>query len=85
MLDSACSSTLYAVEHAYRAIRDGYCDSAIVGGSTLCLHPYITLLFCRLGVLSRDGICKPFDRDGMYPLTIQCYILTLFSHWTLLF
>ncbi|KOB74668.1 Uncharacterized protein OBRU01_08713, partial [Operophtera brumata] len=28
-VDSACSSSLYALEHAFRAIRDGHCDAAI--------------------------------------------------------
>ncbi|XP_077295534.1 fatty acid synthase-like [Arctopsyche grandis] len=63
-VDSACSSSMYAVEHAYRAIRDGHCDSAIVGGSNLCLHPYVSLLFSRLGVLSREGRCRSFDNDA---------------------
>jgi fatty acid synthase len=72
MLDSACSSSLYAVEHAYKAIQDGQCDSAIVGGSNLCLHPYISLMFTRLGVLSLDGLSKVFDRDGMHFLYIFC-------------
>ncbi|CAG9791214.1 unnamed protein product [Diatraea saccharalis] len=60
-VDSACSSSLYAIEHAFRAIRDGHCDAAIVGGSNLCLHPYVSLQFSRLGVLSPDGRCKSFD------------------------
>ncbi|CAK1589941.1 unnamed protein product [Parnassius mnemosyne] len=60
-VDSACSSSLYALEHAFRAIRDGHCDAAIVGGSNLCLHPYVSLQFSRLGVLSADGRCKSFD------------------------
>ncbi|XP_077296458.1 fatty acid synthase-like [Arctopsyche grandis] len=63
-VDSACSSSLYAVEHAFRAIRDGHCDSAIVGGANLCLHPYVSLQFSRLGVLSPEGKCKSFDKDA---------------------
>ncbi|CAH2232242.1 jg2964 [Pararge aegeria aegeria] len=63
-VDSACSSSLYALEHAFRAIRDGHCDSAIVGGSNLCLHPYVSLQFSRLGVLSPDGKCKSFDNKA---------------------
>ncbi|XP_077295535.1 fatty acid synthase-like [Arctopsyche grandis] len=63
-VDSACSSSLYAVEHAYQAIRDGHCDSAIVGGSNLCLHPLVSLQFSRLGVLSPEGRCKSFDNDA---------------------
>ncbi|CAH0385876.1 unnamed protein product [Bemisia tabaci] len=60
-VDSACSSSLYALEHAYKSIRDGHCDAAIVGGCNLCLHPYVSLQFARLGVLSADGRCKSFD------------------------
>lgn len=46
-IDTACSSSLYALEHAFRAIRDGQCDSAIVGGSNLCLLPHASLQFSR--------------------------------------
>lgn len=63
-VDSACSSSLYALEHAYKSIRDGHCDAAIVGGCNLCLHPYVSLQFARLGVLSQDGRCKSFDEGG---------------------
>ncbi|NP_001037478.1 p270 [Bombyx mori] len=63
-VDSACSSSLYALEHAFRAIRDGHCDAAIVGGSNLCLHPFVSLQFSRLGVLSPDGKCKSFDNSA---------------------
>ncbi|EZA57700.1 Fatty acid synthase [Ooceraea biroi] len=63
-LDSACSSSLYALENAYRSILDGQCDSAIVGGSNLCLHPYVSLQYSRLGVLSSDGTCKCFDASA---------------------
>lgn len=51
-LDSACSSSLLALEHAFRAMQDGQCDAAIVGGSNLCLHPYVSLQFHRLGIIS---------------------------------
>ncbi|XP_023313670.1 fatty acid synthase-like [Trichogramma pretiosum] len=63
-VDTACSSSLFALEHAYRSIRDGLCDAAIVGGANLCLHPYVSLQFSRLGVLSPDGRCKSFDESA---------------------
>jgi len=80
-VDTACSSSMYAVENAYRAMREGLCDSAIVGGSNLCLHPYISHSFFRLGVLSRHGICRPFDRDGMHLMSVRCdmYILIIMN------
>ena len=80
-VDTACSSSMFAMENAYRAMRDGLCDSAIVGGSHLCLHPYISLNFFRLGVLSRHGICRSFDRDGMHLMSVRCdmYILIIMN------
>ena len=78
-LDAACSSSMYAIEHAYRAMRGGLCDSAIVGGSNVCLHPYMSLNFSRLGVLSLQGICRSFDRDGKHLSSVRCdmYILII--------
>ncbi|KAF4517409.1 hypothetical protein B566_EDAN005018 [Ephemera danica] len=60
-VDSACSSSMYALDHALRAMRTGQCEAALVGGVNLTLHPYLTMQFARLGVLSRDGKCKSFD------------------------
>ncbi|XP_014475316.1 PREDICTED: fatty acid synthase-like [Dinoponera quadriceps] len=60
-LDTACSSTHHAMAEAYRMIRSGKCDAAIVGGTNMCLHPNISLQFFQLDVLSSDGYCKPFD------------------------
>lgn len=45
--DTACSSSLYAFENAYKALREGLCDQAIVGGANLCLHPFVSLQFAR--------------------------------------
>ncbi|XP_076644466.1 fatty acid synthase [Halictus rubicundus] len=60
-IDTACSSSLVALDQAYRLIQTGVCDQVIVGGSNLCLHPYVSLQFARLGVLSTDCRCKSFD------------------------
>jgi acyl transferase domain-containing protein len=78
-LDTACSSSMFAIEQAYRAMNDGLCDSAIVGGSNLCLLPYVSLRFFRLGVLGFQGACRAFDRDGMQLLSVRCdmYILII--------
>jgi fatty acid synthase len=71
-IDTACSSSMYALEHAYRAMKNGQCDSAIVAGSNLCLHPLASLRFFRAGVLSQQGICRTFDRDGMDHSSVKC-------------
>lgn len=46
-LDAACGSSFYAFENAYRAIRLGHIDNAIVGGTHLCLHPLTTIQLLR--------------------------------------
>lgn len=47
MIDTACSSSMYALDCAFKAIRNGDCDAAIVGGCNLLLNPYSTLQFAR--------------------------------------
>lgn len=47
LIDTACSSSMYALDAAFSAIRNGECDAALVGGSNLLLHPYTTLQFAR--------------------------------------
>ncbi|KFB44202.1 fatty acid synthase S-acetyltransferase [Anopheles sinensis] len=63
-LDTACSSSMYALDRACKAIRQGQCDAALVAGTNLTLHPYITLQFALLGVLAADGFCRPFDKNA---------------------
>ncbi|XP_031639213.1 fatty acid synthase-like, partial [Contarinia nasturtii] len=64
-VDTACSSSMYALDQAFTAMRTGQCDNALVCGSNLLLHPYTTISFYRLGVISKDGSCRPFDEDGV--------------------
>ncbi|KAF7409641.1 hypothetical protein HZH68_004022 [Vespula germanica] len=63
-IDIRCSSTLYAMDQAYRSIRSGQSHYAIVSRSNLCLHPYTSQHFIRLRVLNQDGRCKVFDEDA---------------------
>jgi fatty acid synthase len=76
-IDTACSSSMSAVENAYRAMKDGLCDSAIVGGCNLCVHPYLSFNFFRLGILSPQGACRSFDRDGMHLSSVRSNITFL--------
>ncbi|XP_053692477.1 fatty acid synthase-like [Sabethes cyaneus] len=64
IVDTACSSSMYALDVARRSILSGECDAAIVAGSNLCMHPYISYQFALLGVLAKDGVCRPFDVDA---------------------
>lgn len=61
-LDSACASSLYALAQALNDIKEGRCDSAIVGTSNLILKPSKTVQLSKLNVLSDDGACKTFDK-----------------------
>ena len=61
VIDTACSSSLMAVHTAVRALRDGSCDQALVGGVNLICHATNTLSYDKAGMLSEDGTCYTFD------------------------
>ncbi|XP_070515445.1 fatty acid synthase-like isoform X3 [Cardiocondyla obscurior] len=63
-IDTACSSSGHAIVKAYEMIKSGDCDAAIIATATLNFHPQVQFLFHKLGVLSTDGYCKPFDEEG---------------------
>ncbi len=60
-VDTACSSSLTAAHLACHALRSGETDLAIAGGVSLMLSPVITVNFCKIGALSRDGRSKFLD------------------------
>ncbi|XP_039303434.1 fatty acid synthase-like [Solenopsis invicta] len=60
-IDTACSSSFYALAAGYDYIVSGTCEDAIIGSANICFNPWLTLQFLRLGVLSFDGHCRPFD------------------------
>jgi fatty acid synthase len=62
--DTACSSSIVALDAAVCAMRRGECDSALVLGSTLILTPHTTLQFQKLSMLAKDSKCKTFDTSG---------------------
>ncbi len=61
---SACSSSLLAVHSAAQAIRAGECDLALAGGMDI-EHPQpMSYLRQDGGILSADGVCRPFDEEA---------------------
>lgn len=48
-IDTACSSSQYAMIAAYDKIRSGECNAAIVIGANICLHPNVVFQFYKLG------------------------------------
>lgn len=63
-IDTACSSSMFALAQAVAAMRAGHCDAAVVAGTNLCLKPANSLNFHRLSMLSPEGRCAAFDASG---------------------
>ncbi|RKS09661.1 acyl transferase domain-containing protein [Nocardiopsis sp. Huas11] len=63
-VDTACSSSLMAVHLAVRALRQGDCDLALVGGVNVLLSPLSTEVTGRVLPLAPGGRCRSFDADA---------------------
>jgi len=61
---TACSSSLVSLDMACMAIRNGECDGALVGGSSLIFSPTMWLALQDQGVLSPTGQCHSFDASA---------------------
>lgn len=60
----ACSSSLVAVHLACQSLVCGDCDIAIVGAVSITVPQGGGYSYQEGGILARDGICRPFDRDA---------------------
>ena len=65
-VDAACSSAMVALHSAVSALRAGEIDTAIAGGAYVNLTPDHYIAFSRIGAMSKQGACLPFDEraDG---------------------
>lgn len=79
-MDTACSSSMLALQQAVLGIRSGQCDAAIVGGVNICLRPVTALQFNRMSMLSPDGKCKVFDADAS-KLSLSLTFLIRIDHF----
>jgi len=63
-IDAACASALVAVADAVLMLRAGLCDAAIAGGAYFNFTPVNLISFSRIGAISRQGRCRPFDANA---------------------
>jgi acyl transferase domain-containing protein/NAD(P)-dependent dehydrogenase (short-subunit alcohol dehydrogenase family)/SAM-dependent methyltransferase len=63
-LDTACSSSMVAVDLAIQSLRSRASDLAIAGGTNVILGPENYVSFSGMQVLSPDGRCKAFDASA---------------------
>jgi acyl transferase domain-containing protein len=60
-VQTACSTSLVAVQVACRALQRGECDMALAGGVSLTFPLGAGYLYQEGMILSPDGHCRPFD------------------------
>ena len=78
LLDTACSSSMVALQNAVAEMRSGNCDMAIVGTGNLVQAPFSNHCYTSIGLLASDGKCKVWDKraDGFVRSeTVGCLFL----------
>jgi amino acid adenylation domain-containing protein len=63
-IHSACSTSLLAIAEAVQAIRNGQCDIALAGASSVTAPIFSGHLYEEGSMLSSDGHCRAFDASG---------------------
>ena len=63
-LNTACSTTLLAVDQACRSLLDYECDVALSGGIDITVPQKSGFLYQEGGTFAKDGHCRPFDADA---------------------
>lgn len=64
VVNTACSSSVYALHKACNALRNNECSAAVVGGVNLVLTVDQHMNTAKLGVLSPTSTCHTFDASG---------------------
>lgn len=63
-LDTACASSLTALQLATTSVREGECEWALAGGVCVLGAPTAFYEFARLHALSNDGHCRVYADDA---------------------
>lgn len=64
VVNTACSSSVYALHNACNALRNNECEGAIVGGVNLIITVDQHMNTAKLGVLSPTSTCHTFDASA---------------------
>ena len=64
VIDSACASSLIAIETGVRDLQSGMCNLVLAGGVHINSLAVFYQMFCGLGALSRREIISPFDDEA---------------------
>jgi len=60
---AACATGAYSIALGASWIRQGVCDVVVAGSAEPYPHPLIAAGFSQMGVLSPDGVTRPFDKN----------------------
>lgn len=63
-IQSACSTSLLAISEAVEALRNGHCDVALAGASSVTAPINSGHLYQEGAIFSPDGHCRPFDSQA---------------------
>ncbi len=63
-IDTACSSSMVALDQGVQGILSGSCDMAVVGGVNVLAHPSSFIAFSKAGMLSKTGKISTFDKNA---------------------
>lgn len=64
ILDAACASSLITIDLAMNELRQGHADVMLAGGINTTTSPLVYAVFCAVNALDRDGLIRPFGREG---------------------
>ena len=63
-IHTGCSTSLVAIIEAVKSLRAGDCTMALAGGISISGAPNTGHLFQEGGILTQDGLCRPFDENA---------------------
>ncbi|MBN2670800.1 MAG: amino acid adenylation domain-containing protein [Deltaproteobacteria bacterium] len=62
--NTGCSTSLLAVDGAFRSLMDHECDMALAGGVDIFVPQKSGQLYMEGATFTRDGHCRPFDAEA---------------------